>query len=133
MGKAELQVIVKAKDLSKYIMTVTQKSPKQYRFTFTSRLQNLALQIITDIYYANDIYVGSMKETNARERAQRRLDKQHDAITNARLLAYIAQTSLELRVITPKQYEIISKEVSEVIYMLSGWIKSDEKRVGKIL
>ena len=33
--KSELTVIVKAKDLCKYVMTVTQKSPKQFRFTFT--------------------------------------------------------------------------------------------------
>ena len=40
--KNELTVIMKAKDLCTYIVTITQKSPRQFRFTFVSRLQNLA-------------------------------------------------------------------------------------------
>ena len=44
--QSELTVITKAKDLCSYVMTVTQKSPKQFRFTFVSRLQNLALSAI---------------------------------------------------------------------------------------
>ncbi len=42
-AESELSVIVKAKDLCGYIMTVTQRSPKQFRFTYVSRLQNAAL------------------------------------------------------------------------------------------
>ena len=34
--QSELTVITKAKDLCSYVMTVTQKSPKQFRFTFVS-------------------------------------------------------------------------------------------------
>lgn len=41
--ESELSVIVKAKDLCGYIMTVTQRSPKQFRFTYVSRLQNALL------------------------------------------------------------------------------------------
>jgi len=36
--QSELTVIMKAKDLCKYIMTITQKCPKQFRFTYVSRL-----------------------------------------------------------------------------------------------
>ena len=43
---SELSVITQAKNLCSYVMTVTQKSPKQFRFTFTSRLQNLSLDVI---------------------------------------------------------------------------------------
>ena len=38
----ELTVITKAKDLCRYAMTVTEKSPKRFRFTLVSRMQNLA-------------------------------------------------------------------------------------------
>lgn len=31
---SEMTVITRAKELCSYIMTVTQKSPKQFRFTF---------------------------------------------------------------------------------------------------
>ena len=48
-NEKELTVIVKAKDLCAYIMTITQKSPKQFRFTFVSRLQNLSLDIVENL------------------------------------------------------------------------------------
>lgn len=54
---SELTVITKAKDLCMYVMQITQKSPKQFRFTFTSRLQNLALDAVAELYRANDTYV----------------------------------------------------------------------------
>ena len=74
--KSELSVVMKAKDLCRYVMTVTQKSPKQYRFTFTTRLQNLSMDIIEDIYLANETFVGGPE---AKVKAQRRLDLQrHD-------------------------------------------------------
>ena len=44
--QSELTVITRANELSSYIMTVTQKSPKQFRFTFTGRLQNASLNVL---------------------------------------------------------------------------------------
>ncbi len=41
----ELSVIMKAKDMSAYVLGVTRKSPKQFRFTFVSRMQNLCLDV----------------------------------------------------------------------------------------
>lgn len=45
----ELAVIVKAKDLGSYIFTVTDKSPKKFRFTLVTRLQNTSLDIIENL------------------------------------------------------------------------------------
>ena len=42
----QLIVITKAKELCSYVMTVTQKSPKHFRFTFVTRMQNLSLDVI---------------------------------------------------------------------------------------
>ena len=36
----ELAVITKAKDLCDYVLTVTDRSPKKFRFTLVIRLQN---------------------------------------------------------------------------------------------
>ena len=44
--QSKLTVITRANELSSYIMTVTQKSPKQFRFTFTGRLQNASLNVL---------------------------------------------------------------------------------------
>ena len=48
-------VTTKARDLCSYVMAVTQKSPKQFRFSYVGRLQNLALSIIEVIIRANDL------------------------------------------------------------------------------
>ncbi len=125
--KSELSVIMEAKDLCRYIMTVTQKSPKQYRFTFTTRLQNLCMDIIENIYLANEMF---MKGEHARENYQKRQEMQREAITKTRILAYIAQLALEQKAILPKQYEQISLHSTSVLKLLGGWMRSDKKRFG---
>lgn len=59
--ESELVVITKAKDLCSYVLTVTQRSPKQFRFTFTSRLQNLCMDVLESLYRANEIYAETEK------------------------------------------------------------------------
>ena len=65
--QSELTVITKAKDLCSYVMTVTQKSPKQFRLTFTSRLQNLLLDVIGALHRANDTFL-TKENVSAREK-----------------------------------------------------------------
>lgn len=96
MGK-ELTVVTYAKDLCQYVMIITEKSPRQFRFTFTTRLQNLAMDVVEYIYLANDICVSGV---NASQYAERRRNLQRGAMTKARLLMYIAQLALEQKAIT---------------------------------
>ena len=84
--QSELTVITKAKDLCSYVMTVTQKSPKQFRFTFVSRLQNLALSTIENLFRANDVFVSKTDIHSQKER----LSYQRSAMTDLKLLGYIA-------------------------------------------
>ena len=116
---------MKAKYLCRYIMTVTKKSPKQYRFTFTTRMQNLSMDIIEEIYLANETFVGGIE---AKGKAQKRLDLQHSAMTKARLHAFIAQLALEQKAILPKQYGQISMQTTDVLNLLGAWMKSDRNR-----
>lgn len=129
--KADLKVVIKAKDMCAYILDVTQKCPKEYRVTFANRLQNHALDIITDIYLANEIFVASLNERNAYARYTTRLDYQRSAITKLRLVAYISQVALERKILTMKQYRIISEKSTEIIIMLAQWIKADKSRLEK--
>lgn len=124
--KSELSVIVKAKELCSYIMTVTDKSPKRFRFTLTSRLQNYALGAIEAMYRANELFVGA----GEREKTVLRLDYQHKAMTELKLLGYIAQLAMEQKCILPKQYEQITRYVYDCQNMLGAWINSDRKRFG---
>lgn len=86
-----LNVITKAKDLCSYVMTVTKKSPKQFRFTFVSRLQNLALSAIENLFRANDVFVSKSDIHSQKER----ISYQRSAMTDLKLLGYIALLSME--------------------------------------
>lgn len=80
--QSELSVITKAKELCSYVMTITQKSPKHFRYTFVSRLQNYSLDIIENLFRANDTYV-SQGDTVA---YRRRTEYQHRAMSSLKLL-----------------------------------------------
>jgi hypothetical protein len=123
--KNELTVIMKAKDLCSYVVTVTQKSPKQFRFTFVSRLQNLAMDVIENIYRANEVFIGAGKHSNA----EKRLDFQHKALTTLKILAYFSEMAMTQNCILPKQYEQIAKLTTDCLHLLGAWINSDKKRL----
>ncbi len=122
-ANSELSVVTAAKNLCSYILTVTNKSPKSFRFTLVSRLQNLSLDIIEHIYKANEVFVQNENSQNM----QKRLDLQHTALTNVKILAYISLLAREQGCILPKQYEQISKLTHDCQYLLGAWIKSGKK------
>ena len=124
--QSELAVITKAKDLCSYVMTVTDKSPKRFRFTLVAKLQNYALDIIENLYRANEVFV----KAGDREKAQQRIDFQHQALTELKLLGYMAQLSMEQGCILPKQYEQITKKIHDCQNMLGAWLNNDRKRLG---
>lgn len=126
IANSELSVITKGKELCGYIMTVTDKSPKRFRFTLVSRLQNYALDVIENLYIANEIYVSPGR----RDQAERRQARQQQAQTGLRLLGYIAQLAMEQQCILSKQYEQITRMVYDCRNMLGAWMISDRKRFG---
>jgi len=121
----ELGVVSKAKELSSYILTVTAKSPKRFRFTLTSRLQNYSLDVIEKLYLANEVFVG--KNEALREK---RLALQHEALTRLKMLTYIAQLAMEQEGILYKQYQQIARLAYDCQNMLGAWINSDRRRFG---
>lgn len=123
--QSELAVITKAKDLGNYIFTITEKSPKKFRFTFVSRLQNLILSVIENLYRANLVYVRSKGNE---EKTKKRKQYQQDAYTDLKVLGYMALLAREHQCILPKQYEQIGKQAAEVNQLLMAWVRSDQKR-----
>ena len=121
----ELSVVTKAKDLCNYVITITEKSPKKFRFVFVNRMQNLILDVIENIYMANDMKIGKGFETSYKLR----LAHQHKALTNLRVLSYISLIAMEHKCILFKQYENISKLSTDCQNMLGAWIISDRKRM----
>ena len=121
----ELTVITKAKDLASYVMTVTQKSPKQFRFSFVGRMQNLVLEVIENLYRANDTFVVN----NDMKVYYERLEYQRKAMTSIKLLNYMALLATEQKCLLPKQYEQIARLSSDCQNMLGAWMTSDRKRL----
>ena len=122
-ANSELRVVTAAKNLCSYVLTATNKSPKSFRFTLVSRMQNLALDAVENIYKANEVFIQNENPQNI----QKRLDFQHSALTNVKILAYISLLAREQGGILPKQYEQISKLVHDCQYLLGAWIKSNKK------
>ena len=123
--QSELTVITKAKDLCSYIMTVTQKSPKHFRYTFVSRLQNLSLSIIENLYRANDVFVSKGNSVSIAER----VEFQRRAMTDIKILCYFSLLAMEQGCILAKQFEQISKQGTECQNLLGAWMNSDRKRL----
>lgn len=124
---SELLVIVRAKELGNYIFTITDRSPKKFRFLIVSRLQNLSLSIIENLYRANMVYV---KNKAAADKIELRKKYQREAYVDLKLLGYIALLAREHGGILAKQYEQISIQSTEVIRLLLSWSKSDQNRYG---
>ena len=120
--QSELTVITKAKELCSYVLTVTEKSPKRFRFTLVAKLQGYALEGVECLYRANEVYAKTPQA------AEKRLDWQHQAITAFRLLGYMAQQAMEQQCILPKQYEQITKGLYDCTNLTGAWINSDKKR-----
>ena len=123
--QSDLTIITKAKDLCSYVMTVTQKSPKQFRFTYVSRLQNLSLSAIENLFRANDVFVSKNDSLSQKER----ITYQRNAMTDFKLLGYIALLSMEQKCILPKQFEQISKQLADCQNLLGAWMNSDRRRL----
>lgn len=124
--ESELGVIVKSRKLIEYIFTVTEKSPKKFRFTIIAHLQNRALNIIEYLIRANEIYV---KDNTYAESYRRRLGYQQEAMAELKILGYLAMIAREQECILPKQQEQIAKQLNECRKMLWAWMQSDKKRL----
>ncbi len=76
--QSELRVITAAKNLCGYVMTVTQKSPKQFRFSLVGRMQGLVPEIVEERYYAHPCGAGKPfgmgKPTGAPEKGEDRAE-----------------------------------------------------------
>lgn len=116
--KSELFVITKTKDLAKYIFTITEKSPKKYRFSLVVRLQNYVLDVIENIYTAN-----SSNDVKVR------LEFQEKAKTQLSMLDYFTGIAYEVGCILFNQYEQISLQIAESIMYLGKWMASTKKLV----
>lgn len=121
----ELNVMQKTRDLCDYVLTVTHKSPKEFRFTIVSKLHGYVLSAMENLLRANELRM------DGAEHITRRKEYQLEAMIDLRLLGYFANIARTQKCILPKQYEQITQKIFECRNLLLAWIKSDAKCVSK--
>lgn len=82
---------------------VTEKSPKKFRFTLVTRLQNYCLDIIENLLMANILQLTDLK----------RLEHQKEAGRLLEMLGYFEMLCMETTCILTNQFENISKLQAE--------------------
>ena len=117
----ELSIMIKSRKLIEYIFTITEKSSKKFRFTITSKLQNVSLSIMEYLIRANEIYIKDKTQT---ESYRKRLEYQREAMIDLKVLDHMAMIAREQECILPKQQEQIAKQISECKKMLWAWMLS---------
>lgn len=110
----DLPVFVKWTDFLKWLLHATEKFPKKVRFTFSDRINNLALSVVEELVEAR--YSGN-KRAILRS-ANLRLEK----------LRMLLRISYESRFLSKDAYKHGMYSLNEVGKMLGGWIKQQEAR-----
>jgi len=105
----DLPIFVKWLDFLKWLLLTTDKFPKKARFTFSDRINNLALNIVEELVEARY----TTHRTGILIRANINLEK----------LRVLMRISYELRFISFKNYEHAMYSMNEVGKMLGGWMK----------
>lgn len=123
-NKSDLYVITKARDLMGYVLNVTIKSPKNLRFTYVNKIQNMAIDALSLLVEANDIELSF-------DTLLERRTLQNKARNKLKMLGYLSFVGAEQGAILLKQYEQIALQIDECIALLKTWIESDKKRLAR--
>lgn len=108
-----LPIFVQWIDFLKWILVTTDHFPKKVRFTFTERLNNLALNMVEDLVEARY----TRNKTPILQRANLTLEK----------IRILIRLSYETRVLPQKSYEYASFAINDIGKMLGGWLKQQDE------
>jgi hypothetical protein len=112
----EMPVFMQWMDFLKWLMPVTDKFPKKYHFTFSNRIDNLALDIVEDLVEARY----TKDKTAILRRANLRVER-------IRVLLRLAH---ELKILSHDGHEHAAKAMTEVGRMLGGWMRERQGHPG---
>jgi hypothetical protein len=108
----ELKVFAKWEEFLKWLLNVTEKFPKKIRFTFTTRIDNLTLDILEKIITLK--YNPGLRQ-NGLKRINLDLEK----------LRVLLRVCNELKYLPHRQYQYAVIHINEVGRMLWGWLKDE--------
>lgn len=105
----ELPIFSKWVDFLNWLLPVTSKFPKSVRFTFSQRIDNLALDVVEDLVEARY----SRDKSAPLARINLRLEK----------LRILLRVSYQQKHLPTRQYEHAVRSLHEIGRMLGGWMK----------
>src|SRR5665213_3184713 len=108
----DLPIFVKWIDFLKWLLHTTEKFPKKVRFTFSDRINNLALNVVEELVEAR--YSGNKKMIL--RSANLRIEK----------LRVLLRISYESKFLSHEAYKHSMYALNEVGKMLGGWVKQQE-------
>lgn len=112
MPENDLPIFVKWCEILKWVLKTTERFPKKVRFTFSTRIDNYALDILDNLI--ESIYT------------RNKLQRLSFCNTTIEKLRVLFRFCFELRYISQNQYEYISRQLNEAGAMIGGWIKSQK-------
>lgn len=124
-SQGDLDVIIKAKELAKHTLQVTQNEkyfPKRYRFTIANKLVDKAFDIFILLYEANEIYPQTVDEWKMRRTYQRR------AMAYCRSLIAVVDICKDMFGLPSNKVAYWAKLTFEVRNKTAAWLKSDNNR-----
>ena len=114
----EMAVFTHAKKLSEYIFVITEKSPKKFRWSIITRIQNISVDVVDNLYRANYERVDDAA----------RIVYQKNAAVALHILDFYAETARRKQAINNHQMEVISKQIAETHKLLNGWVRATKRK-----
>jgi hypothetical protein len=111
----EFQLFVRWEEFLQWLLNMTEKFPKKVRFTFTTRIDNLALDILEHI-------IECRYDRQARPAG---LKKMNIGFEKLRILLRICH---RLCYLSNRQYEQAAIHINEAGRMTAGWLKGEKSR-----
>lgn len=113
----EMAVFTCAKKLSEYIFVISEKSPKKFRWSIITRLQNASVDVVENLYRAN-----------FSRNPDTRIEYQRNALVSLYLTDFLAETARAKQAINMRQTGIIARQIAECRKLLTGWAKSTKNK-----
>ena len=110
-----LQLFTKWCDFLKWLLDTTEKFPKKIRFTFSTRIDNLALDILENI-------IEYKYDRESRRRGYRKINIKFEK------LRILLRLCFQLKHISSRQYEYAAIQINEVGKMTAGWLRGAKEK-----
>ena len=109
----ELTVFAKWEEFLKWLLNVTEKFPKKIRFTFTTRIDNLTLDILEKI-------IACKFNPGLRQKGLKKIN------LDLEKLRVLLRVCNELKYLPHRQYQYAVIRINEVGRMVWGWLKDED-------